>query len=82
MFANVYSLRDVMHVLPALGYDMLWADFVAEDKLKDGTVHLHMRGLNQVFNHAKFYRRQFLIDNGLRFDPKLEYNEDSAFNTE
>lgn len=81
MFSNVYALRDVMNVLDTEDYDLLWGDFYAEDKLKDGSMRLHVRGENLVFIHAKFYRRSFLIDNDLWFDTALSFNEDSAFNS-
>lgn len=80
VFAHVYALRDILSVLPAPGYDLLWADFIAEDRTKDGQTVCHRRGQNFVFIHAKLYRRQFLLENGLFFPEDLEYNEDSAFN--
>lgn len=80
MFASVYALRDIMTVLPAPGFDMLWCEIYSEDKLKSGETILHKRLENVVFVHGKVYRRQFLIDNDLWFDTSLEFNEDSAFN--
>ena len=81
MFADVYALRNVLNVLPAEKYDMLWAEFYAENKVKGGKLKLFPRGENLVFIHGKFYRRSFLNENNLRFDPALSFNEDSAFNS-
>ena len=81
MYANAYALRDVLNVLPATGYDMLWTEFISEDRMKDGAYRLHMRGENQVFIHGRFFRRQTLLDLDLWFDTELKYNEDSAFVT-
>ena len=81
MFADVYALRNVLNVLPNDKYDMLWAEFYAENKVKGGRLKLFPRGENLVFIHGKFYRRSFLNENHLRFDPALSFNEDSAFNS-
>ena len=79
-FANVYALRDYLTIIPNDKYDMIWAPFYAEDVTKDGKMILHERGQNVVFVHGKMYRRQFLLDTGLRFPEDLEFNEDSCFN--
>ena len=81
LFANVYAVADIINVLPADDYDMIWADYISEDKLVNGQMVLHMRKYNMVFIHGKIYRRQFLIDNDLWFDEELSFNEDSAFNS-
>lgn len=80
-FANVYSLRDILGVLPAPGYDMLWMDFIAEDKMKDGSMRYHLRTQNVVFIHGKVWRREWLVSHHLTFDERLTFNEDSAFCT-
>ena len=83
MFANVYALRDILNVLPAPNFDMLWMEYYSEDKMANGEMRLGKRGLNVrdlVHIHGKLYRRQFLLDNDLWFDPSLKFNEDSCFN--
>lgn len=81
MFSNPYSMRDILTVLPAPDYDMLWAEFFVEDTRKDGEFILYNRTeQNCVFCHAKLYRRQFLIDHQLFFNTDLTFNEDSEFN--
>ena len=80
MLSNVYALRDYLSLLPCEKFDMMWAPFIAEDVTKEGQMILNRRGQNLVFIHGKIYRRQYLIDEGLRFDTSLEFNEDSAFN--
>lgn len=81
MFSDVYSLRNVLNVLPAPEYDMLWGEFYAENKCANGKTKVFVRGENLVFIHGKFYRRSFLNENNIRFDTALSFNEDSAFNT-
>ena len=80
MFANVYALRDILGVLPAPNKDMLWTTFISEDPGENGVMRLWPRGQNLVFTHGKLYRRQMLLDNNLRFDTRLSFNEDSCFN--
>ena len=81
MFAHVYALRDIMQLLPAPEFDMLWGELLIEDGRKEGPLHVIRHGkINMVFCHGKLYRRQFLLDNGMRFNPNLPFNEDSEFN--
>lgn len=81
MFSNVYSIRNIIEMLPAKDYDMLWAHLIVEDLL-EGHDNIYIAPDNQylVFIHGKIYRRSFLIENNLMFDEELRYNEDSAFN--
>ena len=81
MFLNAYALRDILNVLPAPGYDMLYVDFIAEDRMKDGSMQYHPRTQNVVFVHGKLWRREWLISHHLTFDTNLTFNEDSAFCT-
>lgn len=80
-FANIYSLRQILNVLDTDEMDMLWCRILAEDYL-DGKQLLYWVPEKQrfVFCHGKLYRRQFLIDSGIRFDTELVFNEDSCFN--
>lgn len=79
LFASVYSLRNVLELLDTDQFDLLWADFISEDRMKDGQMKYHKRGENVVFIHGKFWRRDWLMKSGLRFNTKLTFNEDSAF---
>lgn len=76
LFANVYALKVILDILPAPDHDILWADFIAENDKG-----LSIRSRNNVFNHGKLYRRQFLVDNGLCFDETMSFNEDRLFNS-
>lgn len=78
-FAHVLALRDVLNVLPTDAYDMLWSDFISEDKMQGGQTLYHRRGENVVFIHGKFWRLDWLRKTGLKFDTDLVFNEDSAF---
>lgn len=80
-YSNCYALRDVMNVLPAKNYDFLWTKLIAEDftESEDTLVVMPYKSLF-VFLHGKYYRRQWLIDNRLRFDTSFTFQEDSLFN--
>ena len=80
-FASIFSLREIVNLLYTDGYDMLWSRILAEDYV-DGKEFLYFVPDKQrfVFCHGKVYRRQFLIDNNVRFDERLVFNEDSCFN--
>jgi glycosyltransferase involved in cell wall biosynthesis len=80
VFTNVYALRDIMTVLPC-DFDMLWTNLLVEDCL-DGKDQIYMTPDRQkfVFVHGKVYRRQFLTEQGLRFNEAMTFQEDSLFN--
>lgn len=81
-FTNIYSLRDFMGVIPA-DMDMLYSKMIVED-FTEGKDRLFYSPKSQafVFTHGKLYRRQFLIDEGLRFDETMNFQEDSLFNAQ
>ena len=76
-FASIYALRDYMTVLPAEGYDFMWTAMLAEDGNK---IYFTPKTQRFVFCHGKLYRRQFLIEQNIRFDEALTFQEDSLFN--
>ena len=83
-FANLYALRDIQNVLTPDAeerFDLMWGACCEEDNI-DGTERLTVMPRNKVFVfcHGKVYRRQFLMEQGIRFDPALRFNEDSCFN--
>ena len=84
-FSTVYSLKMVIEVLKdksrSGNLDMVWTHFCSEDSDGKGGIKLIPRDqVNLVFIHGKYYRRQFIVDNGILFPEDLEFNEDSAFN--
>ena len=46
MFSNVYALRDILNVLPAPDYDVLWTEFCSEDKKNMNFVNNWSRQIN------------------------------------
>ena len=80
-FSNVYSLRDMMNVIPANDFDMLWSRLIVEDFMNGSdTIYLSPERQRFVFTHGKLYRTAFLRENGIRFDETMNFQEDSLFN--
>ena len=80
MFATVFALYAIFAGMQEDKYDLLTATFTEETLADDGVMHLVNHDEDTVFVHGKAIRRQFLIDNGLRFNEKLRIHEDGFFN--
>lgn len=80
-YTYVYALMDVLNVMDTDQYDLLWTKLIKDDFSydKDGLI-IAPEKTNFVFIHGKFYRREWLIENGIRFDEGMTYQEDSLFN--
>lgn len=59
--------------------DLISSSFT-EENLSDGEYHLIRKDKDITFVHGKAYRRQWLIDEGLRFKDELTIHEDGYFN--
>lgn len=82
-FYGLYSIRDIVTLLPTDKYDMLYGTLLVEDFLdKDAKENLYITPdrQNYVFIHAKVYRRAFLMEENIRFDTEMPFQEDSLFN--
>ena len=80
-YANVYAIKDILNILPAPDYDFLWAQLLTEDFTGQNTVlKITPEKAVFVFIHGKYYRRQWLLDSGIRFDETMPFQEDSLFN--
>ena len=75
---------NALHVLLTAAKDesrmMYWSHFMEEIATADGIIY-HTHDRDYIFNHGKIFRRQWLVDNGLRFHDKLTLHEDVYFNT-
>ena len=64
--------------IPEKGFDALISCFREETKGPDGQfTFVNHDQLDTTFVHGKVYRRQYLIDNNLRYDESLFIHEDS-----
>ena len=77
-FLNNYGLHLVFGAA-AEGCDFLISNFV-EEVMTDNGMTIANHDKDMTFMHGKAYRRQFLVDNDLRFDPAMTLHEDGYFN--
>ena len=64
------------------GFDSLLSVFLEESRnQKDGKIRFVTRERDNVFVHGKVHRRQYLIDQNIRWNESLTIHEDSYFNT-
>ena len=79
-FLNNYGLHMLSSAM-AEGFDMLIGAFAEESMLPDEkTIALVGHQNDMTFMHGKVYRRQFLVDHNVRFDPAMTIHEDGYFN--
>lgn len=77
-FLNNYGLHLVLGAIQE-GFDFMNSTFVEEQPEGNGW-KIYRREKDLVFVHGKCYRRQFLKDKEIRFDPEMYFSEDSIFN--
>lgn len=79
-FLNNYGLYMVFTAIVD-GFDLLNPNF-AEETMTDKEHAMVLIGHKDdlTFMHGKVYRRQFLVDHNLRFDPEMTIHEDGYFN--
>lgn len=78
-FLNNYALHTIFSAMQE-GFDLLLPNFVEETFSADGVMTIVRHNADLTFMHGKVYRRQFLIDHNLRFDPAMTVHEDGYFN--
>lgn len=81
----LYSVDSLYRIIQSLREagdkaDLVYSDFWIEQRTPEGRFTKVLKGWNTVFIHGKVYRRQFLLDHGIRFDEELTYSEDAMFN--
>ena len=83
MFYHVCGLYVIFREMAAPGgFDALISAFLEETRNPDNKSEILYitREMDSTFVHGKIYRRQYLMDNNIRFNPKLTIHEDSYFN--
>ena len=78
-FLNNYGLHLLFSAMQE-GADYIVPSFVEETFDADGNATIINHDMDLTFMHGKVYRRQFLIDNNLLFDPTMTLHEDGYFN--
>ena len=80
MFYNACGLWIIMREMNN-GFDSMVSMFVEETRHPETKEIVYVNHeMDSTFVHGKVHRRQYLIDNDLRFNPKLTIHEDSFFN--
>ena len=78
-FISTYALHLYLKAMKLGKFDVVKSPFL-EDQVIDGELKLIRHDNDITFIHGKFYRREFLIENLVRFDEELTIHEDSYFN--
>lgn len=80
MFCNVCGLWMIFREIE-IGFDSLTSVFVEETRTPDTKEIIYInREMDSTFVHGKVHRRQYLLDNNIRWNPDLTIHEDSFFN--
>lgn len=79
-FSSLFSLYLIFCGIAEDKYDLLRGTFTEETLDDQGVMHLVSHDDDTVFVHGKVMRRQWLLDNNIRFHEKLRIHEDGYFN--
>lgn len=82
MFYNACGLWIMFREMDIGEFDSLVSCFIEETRMPDTKETTYItHEMDSTFVHGKIHRRQYLIDNQIRWNPKLTIHEDSFFNT-
>lgn len=79
MFYSVLGIWSIFKVYEKKPFDVFVPVFVEEQKHDGKFVYIDHQPTDVVFVHGKVFRREYLVENNLRFDPRLTIHEDSYF---
>ena len=86
MFCNVCGLYVIFREMEGDGFDSLISLFIEETRMPDPKdqsrkipVYIN-REMDSTFVHGKVHRREYLVDNSIRWNDSLTIHEDSYFN--
>lgn len=81
MFYNACGLYIVFREIENGGFDSLVSAFIEESRDPVTKIPVYINhDMDSTFVHGKVHRRQYLIDNNIRWNEKLTIHEDSYFN--
>jgi hypothetical protein len=81
MFYNACGLYIVFREIDNGGFDTLSSTFIEESRIPGTKEPTYInREMDTTFVHGKVHRRQFLLDNNIRWNDSLTIHEDSYFN--
>lgn len=79
MFCTAFGLLTILGEIKHSHPNMLVSKFIEEVYRPDGALVLARHEMDGTFVHGKAFKRQFLLDNDLRFCDRLLCHEDSYF---
>ena len=80
MFYNACGLWILFREFEGEEFDTLFSIFIEETRNKDGNVmYINHYDVDKTFVHGKVHKKQYLIDNNIRFNDALTIHEDSYF---
>jgi len=79
-FSSIFALHMIFCAMNEGKYDTLCAAFTEETHNANGEIVLVSHEKDLVFIHGKAHRRQYLVENNIRFNEKLTIHEDVFFN--
>ena len=79
-FLSNYGLHLVFSAMQE-GYDYITSNFVEETYTAENTQTIVRHDNDYTFMHGKAYKRSFLVEKNIRFDPSMTIHEDGYFNT-
>ena len=81
MFYNACGLYIVFREIEGGGFDSLVSSFIEESRMPGSRIPVYINhDMDSTFVHGKVHRRQFLLDNNIRWNDALTIHEDSYFN--
>lgn len=81
MFYNACGLYIIFREIDNGGFDSLVSAFIEESHHPEtGEIMYINHDMDSTFVHGKVHRRQYLIDNNIRWNDNLTIHEDSYFN--
>ena len=81
MFFNACGLWMIFREIDSGGFDSLVSVFIEETRHPETKEVLYInREMDSTFVHGKVHKRQYLLDNDIKWNPNLTIHEDSFFN--
>lgn len=81
MFSNVCGLWILFREIDNGGFDSFVSVFMEESRMPETKEVVYINHeMDSTFVHGKVHRRQYLLDNKIRWNPNLTIHEDSFFN--
>lgn len=82
MFFNACGLYIVLQGIKQWHFDSLTSCFTEETRMPNGEIVYVNHEKDNIFVHGKVHRRQYLIDNNIRWNENLTEHEDQFFNAQ